>query len=104
MMLWILGVYTEWVVLLGALLTGAFSEVRINPFGHNGLFFGNPMQFVINAIGAGFGAAWSFGITYIIWRIQDAIWPGGVRVTPKEEEIGLDISQVGEKAYSQFAE
>lgn len=88
----------------GALLTGAFSEVRINPFGHNGLFFGNPMQFVINAIGAGFGAAWSFGITYIIWRIQDAIWPGGVRVTPKEEEIGLDLSQVGEHAYSQFAE
>ncbi len=88
----------------GALLTGAFSEVRINPFGHDGLFFGNPMQFVINAMGAGFGAAWSFGITYIIWRIQDAIWPGGVRVTPKEEEIGLDISQVGERAYSQFAE
>src|ERR1700687_410400 len=89
---------------VGALLTGAFSEVRINPYGHNGLFFGNPMQFVINCMGAGFGAAWSFGMTYIIWRIQDAIWPGGVRVTPKEEEVGLDISQVGEHAYSGFAE
>ncbi|MGI0074756.1 MAG: ammonium transporter, partial [Nitrosotalea sp.] len=89
---------------VGALLTGAFSEVRINPYAHNGLFFGNPMQFVINSMGAGFGAAWSFGLTYIIWRIQDAIWPGGVRVTPKEEEIGLDISQVGERAYSGFAE
>jgi Amt family ammonium transporter len=62
------------------------------------------MQFVINSMGSGFGAAWSFGLTYIIWRIQDAIWPGGVRVTPKEEEIGLDISQVGERAYSGFAE
>jgi len=62
------------------------------------------MQEAINAAGAGFAAAWSFGITYIIWRIQDAIWPGGVRVTPKEEEIGLDLSQVGERAYSQFAE
>jgi len=89
---------------VGALLTGAFSEVRINPYGHNGLFFGNPIQFVINCMGAGFGAAWSFGLTYIIWRIQDAIWPGGVRVTPKEEEVGLDISQVGEHAYSGFAE
>jgi len=88
----------------GALITGAFSEVRINPWGHDGLFFGNPMQEAINAAGAGFAAAWSFGITYIIWRIQDAIWPGGVRVTPKEEEIGLDLSQVGERAYSQFAE
>ncbi len=88
----------------GALLTGAFSETRINPFGHNGLFFGNPIQEVINAEGACFAAAWAFGMTYIIWKIQDAIWPGGVRVTPKEEEIGLDLSQVGEKAYSQFAE
>ena len=88
----------------GALITGAFSEVRINPWGHDGLFFGNPMQEAINAAGAGFAAAWSFGITYIIWRIQDAIWPGGVRVTPKEVEIGLDLSQVGERAYSQFAE
>ncbi len=88
----------------GALLTGAFSETRINPFGHNGLFFGNPIQEVINAEGACFATAWAFGMTYIIWKIQDAIWPGGVRVTPKEEEIGLDLSQVGEKAYSQFAE
>jgi len=89
---------------VGALITGAFSEKRINPFGHDGLFFGNPMQEVINATGASFAAIWSFGITSIIWKVQDVIWPGGVRVTPKEEEIGLDISQVGERAYSQFAE
>jgi ammonium transporter, Amt family len=88
----------------GALLTGAFSETRINPFGHNGLFFGNPIQEVINAEGACFATAWSFSLTYIMWKVQDAIWPGGVRVTPKEEEIGLDLSQVGENAYSQFAE
>jgi Amt family ammonium transporter len=62
------------------------------------------MQFVINCMGAGFGATWSFGMNNNIRRIQDAIWPGGVRVTPKEEEIGLDISQVGERAYSGFAE
>ena len=32
---------------------------------------------------------------------MDWVWPGGVRVTPKEEEIGLDIAQVGERAYSE---
>ena len=31
---------------------------------------------------------------------MDAVWPGGIRVTPKEEEIGLDLSQNGERAVS----
>jgi Amt family ammonium transporter len=87
---------------VGALLTGVFAEKRINPlWGDDGLFFGNPAQLLENATGAGAAAAWSFGLTLLIWKIQDAVWPGGVRVTPREEEIGLDISQVGEKAYSE---
>jgi Amt family ammonium transporter len=87
---------------VGALLTGVFAEKRINPlWGDDGLFFGNPAQFLENAIGAAAGAAWAFGLTLLIWKIMDAIWPGGVRVTPREEEIGLDITQVGEKAYSE---
>jgi ammonium transporter, Amt family len=86
---------------VGALLTGAFSETRINPAGHNGAFFGNPMQLVINATGAAAAAAWSFGITFVIWKVMDWVWPGGVRVTPREEEIGLDLAQVGERAYSE---
>src|SRR5919198_1260875 len=89
---------------VGALITGAFSETRINPLGHNGLFFGNPKQELINATGAAAAAAYSFGITYIIWRAMDLVWPGGVRVTPQEEEVGLDISQVGERAYSEAME
>lgn len=85
---------------VGALLTGTFAEKRINPLGDDGIFFGNPAQLAENAIGAGAAAAWSFGLTLLIWKIQDVIWPGGVRVTPREEEIGLDIAQVGEKAYA----
>src|SRR5919204_5208894 len=86
---------------VGALLTGAFSEKRINPYGHDGLFFGNPQQELVNAIGAAAAAAWSFVLTLAIWKAMDMVWPAGVRVTPKEEEIGLDISQVGERAYSE---
>jgi Amt family ammonium transporter len=85
---------------VGALITGAFSEKRINPAGNDGLFFGNPKQELINATGAAAAAAYAFGITYVIWRAMDAVWPGGVRVTPADEEIGLDLSQVGERAYS----
>jgi len=86
---------------VGALLTGTFAETRVNPAGHNGLFFGNPIQLAYNATGAAAAAAWAFGITFVIWKVQDWIWPGGVRVTPREEEIGLDLSQVGERAYSE---
>jgi Amt family ammonium transporter len=39
------------------------------------------------------------GITAIIIKIMDKVWPGGLRVTPKEEEIGLDLTQHGERAY-----
>lgn len=86
---------------VGALLTGVFTEKRINPlYGDDGLFFGNPHQFLENAVGAAAGAIWAFAITLLMWKIMDVIWPGGVRVTPREEEIGLDITQVGEKAYS----
>ena len=86
---------------VGALVTGLFSETRINPAANNGAFFGNPKQLLVNAIGASAAAAWAFGITFIIWKVMDWVWPGGVRVTPKEEEIGLDIAQVGERAYSE---
>jgi Amt family ammonium transporter len=86
---------------IGALLTGTFSETRINPYGHNGAFFGNPIQLGINAVGAGAACIWSFALTVAMWKAMDAVWPGGVRVTPKEEEIGLDIAQVGERAYSE---
>ncbi|MEM0446456.1 MAG: hypothetical protein QW574_03305 [Candidatus Nitrosocaldus sp.] len=80
--------------------TGTFAEKRINPLGDDGIFFGNPMQLAENAA-APAAAPWAFGITLLIWKIQDSIWPGGVRVTPREEEIGLDIAQVGEKAYTE---
>ncbi|HEV8387583.1 MAG TPA: ammonium transporter [Nitrososphaera sp.] len=85
--------------LAGALLTGVFAEKRFTPWGDDGLAFGNPQQFIDNAAGAFAAVAWSLGITAIIIKIMDAVWPGGIRVTPKEEEVGLDLSQHGERAY-----
>jgi ammonia channel protein AmtB len=85
--------------LAGALLTGVFAEKRFTSWGDNGLAFGNPAQLYENAVGA-FGAlAWAMGITAIIIKAMDAVWPGGIRVTSKEEEIGLDLAQHGERAY-----
>jgi ammonium transporter, Amt family len=85
--------------LAGALLTGIFAEVRFTPWGDNGLAFGNPAQLYENAVGAFAALAWAMGITAIIIKVMDLVWPGGIRVTPKEEEVGLDLVQHGERAY-----
>src|ERR687897_1384948 len=85
--------------LAGALLTGIFAEKRFTPWGDDGLAFGNPAQLYENAVGAFAALAWTMGITALIIKIMDLVWPGGIRVTPKEEEVGLDLAQHGERAY-----
>ncbi|HEY3095151.1 MAG TPA: ammonium transporter [Nitrososphaera sp.] len=95
--------------LAGALLTGTFAEQRFTPWGHDGAAFGGgwfginaaggTAAFQQNAVGAFASLAWAMGITAVIIKIMDAVWPGGIRVTPKEEEIGLDLAQHGERAY-----
>ena len=84
--------------LAGALLTGIFSESRYS-WGDQGAAFGNIAQLYENAVGAFAALAWAMGVTAVIIKIMDAVWPGGIRVTPKEEEIGLDLAQHGERAY-----
>jgi Amt family ammonium transporter len=85
--------------LAGAILTGIFAEKRFTPWGDDGAAFGNFQQLIDNAAGAFAALAWAMGLTAIIIKIMDAVWPGGIRVTPKEEEIGLDLAQHGERAY-----
>jgi Amt family ammonium transporter len=84
--------------LVGALLTGIFAQKYYTPAA-NGLAFGNPQQFLNNAIGAFASLAWAMGVTAVIIKVMDMVWPQGIRVTPKEEEIGLDLAQHGERAY-----
>jgi Amt family ammonium transporter len=84
--------------LAGALLTGVFAQTYYTDIA-NGLAFGNPVQLLDNAIGAFASLAWAVGITAAIIKIMDLVWPGGIRVTPKEEEVGLDLTQHGERAY-----
>ena len=86
--------------LAGALLTGIFSETRFS-FGDVGLAFGNPAQLYENAVGAFAAVAWALGVTALIIKVMDIVWPGGIRVTPKEEEIGLDLTQHAERAYAE---
>ena len=83
---------------LGALLTGLFAQKIVNSAGNNGLFFGNPHQFVVQAIGVGATMVYSVVITLVLLKVVDAIV--GLRVADDDETVGLDITQHEESAYT----
>jgi Amt family ammonium transporter len=86
--------------LWGSLAVGLFASAAINPInGVNGLFFGNPHQFLVQALAVAVIAAFSFVGSFILLKVIDKITP--LRVSPEEEEKGLDQSQHGEDAYSE---
>lgn len=81
----------------GALATGIFASPTINPLG-TGLLYGNPNQFVIQLITVVVAAAFAFGLTFVIAKVLDRVW--GLSVSHEEEDLGLDISEHGERAYA----
>lgn len=82
----------------GALATGLFATLAVNPGGANGLFYGNPGQLTAQIIAIVVVALYSFLGSYVILKIVGTITP--LRVTHEEEEAGLDMSQHGEHAYA----
>ena len=89
--------------LTGAILTGTLASPHIWDTGDGiGAWTGTPEGMetqAISIIAAAISIGYAFGITIVILKVMDAVWPGGIRVTPKEEEIGLDLAQHGERAY-----
>lgn len=82
----------------GALATGLFATTSVNEFGANGLFYGNPNQFILQLIATVAAAVFAFAATYVIAKVLDALF--GLSVSPQAEEVGLDISEHGERAYA----
>ncbi|MDW8042113.1 MAG: ammonium transporter [Nitrososphaerota archaeon] len=78
----------------GAIATGIFADASINPAGVNGLLAGNPSLIAAQLIGV--AATWAFAsvVTLLIVKLIDVSI--GLRVPPREEVIGLDISQHAE--------
>jgi len=76
---------------------GLFAMTAGNAAGGNGLFSGNPGQVSIQLLAIVVTIVFSFAGTYIIARLLNV--SVGLRVTPMEEEVGLDISSHGERSY-----
>ena len=84
--------------IVGMLAVGLFASKAINPAGGDGLFFGNPAQFGIQAMTVFAAVLFSFIGTYMVLKLVDGLV--GLRVSPEEEAVGLDLSQHNERGYS----
>jgi Amt family ammonium transporter len=82
----------------GVLATGLFATTAINSNGANGLFYGNPHLFAVEAFAIVVVAAFAFVGSYVLLKVIGFATP--LRVSPGEEAEGLDLSQHGEEAYS----
>jgi len=81
----------------GAIATGIFATVAVNPASTNGLIYGSAMQLVKQLVAVVVVWGFAFGVTWVVGKIVDVTI--GLRVTTTEETVGLDISQHGERAY-----
>jgi Amt family ammonium transporter len=82
----------------GALATGLFATKAINDAGENGLFFGNPGLFGVQAVAVLVTWVYAFVVTLVLLKVLD--WTLGLRVSEEEEEMGLDLSQHSETGYN----
>jgi Amt family ammonium transporter len=82
--------------LWGALATGLFAASSVG--GVDGLFYGNPGQFLAQLWAALLTIAVSFGVTFVLAKVLNAIM--GLRVSNSEELVGLDVSEHAERAYA----
>jgi Amt family ammonium transporter len=81
---------------VGALLTGVFAEKAWGSPA-DGLLFGNARQFGIQVAAILIVAAYSAAASWALLKLVGLIAP--LRVSHRDEGLGLDVSQHGEEAY-----
>ena len=79
----------------GAIATGVFATAAINAY--PGLIDGNPGQVLTQLLAVGATIAYAVVATFVIVKLVDVIL--GIRISARDEEVGLDLSTHGEVAY-----
>lgn len=79
----------------GSIATGMFATTMINNV--DGLFYGNVSLLLSQIIAVVVVAAFAFFGSYLLLRLINVF--SSLRVSPEEEDQGLDLSQHGEEAY-----
>ncbi|MFO7696354.1 MAG: hypothetical protein R6X16_04265 [Anaerolineae bacterium] len=79
-----------------ALATGLFATKTVNAAGADGLFYGNPQQFLVQLGAAALAIVFSMALTWLLAKLTGALV--GLRVSAASEQVGLDISEHGERS------
>lgn len=87
-----------WGGILGSLAVGLWATKTINPAGVDGLFYGHPGQLVAQVKAVLLVSVYSFVASWLLFKLVDHILR--LRVTPDEENLGLDLSQHRESGYT----
>ncbi|MBC7292866.1 MAG: ammonium transporter [Thermoleophilia bacterium] len=84
--------------MLGALLTGLWATTTVNPAGADGAFHGDLKQLLVQLGALAVCAAYSFVLSFGLLKLVDKLV--GLRVSADSENIGLDLTQHSESAYT----
>jgi len=82
----------------GALSTGIFASLAVNPAGADGLIHGNAALLGKQVVAIVAAGGYSLVLTFIILKFLDAAM--GLRVSEDQEAVGLDLSQHSESGYT----
>ncbi|NQP32996.1 ammonium transporter [Streptococcus suis] len=87
--------------IIGGIVTGLFTtpELALDPE-NIGLIYGNPRLFLVTIAAIVFTIIWSAGMTFVLIKGISFFMP--LRVSDREEAIGLDDTEHGETAYPTF--
>ncbi|HEM3559953.1 ammonium transporter [Streptococcus suis] len=87
--------------IFGGIVTGLFTtpELALDPE-NIGLIYGNPRLFLVTIVAIVFTIIWSAGMTFVLIKGISFFTP--LRVSDREEAIGLDDTEHGETAYPTF--
>ena len=82
----------------GALATGLFATKAVNSGGADGLFYGNPAQFVIQLKAVLVTIVYSGVLTFVILKVVSLVT--SLRPSEQSERIGLDLTDHRETGYT----
>jgi len=83
----------------GAVATGIFAAASVSGLPYaKGLIEGEWHRLTDALVGIVAVGAYTFAVSFVILKVLDILV--GVRVTEEEEELGLDVTQHGERAYA----
>lgn len=84
----------------GAIGTGLFASLAVDPAGRDGVLAGNPNQIWIQLRAVLYVVVWSGSMTWLILFVIDRCI--GLRASEEDLAIGLDISEQAQFAYSEM--